>query len=480
MRNSYNSNYLPDFQKLLAERRLVPEKHIPFYARWAHRFVQFRKAAGETLPPFEIGLQNFLKHISLQTEIQEWQLRQAENAVRLYAGHFGGEEGANGASAAAGQGPIHKSLEALSEKMREAIRVRHYAYSTEQAYMDWLRRFHDYVTQEKKKDLKLAGLASEDVRDFLSRLAIRDRVSASTQNQAFNALLFLFREVLGLGLEDIRKTVRAKRGVRLPVVLTQDEARLLFRAMDGQARLILQLLYGAGLRLMELARLRVQDIDFGMGALFVRGGKGDKDRTTLLPRALAEDLKRHLEGVRKLHGEDLAKGLGDAYLPEALDRKFPNAGREWRWQYVFPSDRLSVDPRSGRVRRHHLSEKAIQMTMASAVRRAGIAKHATVHTLRHSFATHLLMRGVNIREVQELLGHKNVETTMIYTHVMRDMANAPKSPLDTLLEEVPGGTGLKESPSRAGAARPAPAAGEENGPAARIMENSMAAEAGAA
>jgi integron integrase len=207
--------------------------------------------------------------------------------------------------------------------------------------------------------------------------------------------------------------------------------------MEGKQLLIAQIIYGEGLRLMELARLRVKDIDFGSGLIFVRSSKGDKDRSTILPGSVREPLQQHLTEVRALHNQDLATGFGEVYLPDALGRKYPNAPKDWAWQYVFPSSKLSVDPRSGIVRRHHMDETSIQKAVGTATRKAGIAKQASVHTLRHSFATHLLMKGVNIREIQTLLGHQNVETTMIYTHVMRDMTTAPKSPLDLLLEGSP-------------------------------------------
>jgi integron integrase len=270
------------------------------------------------------------------------------------------------------------------------------------------------------------------VKDFLSYLALTKRVSSSTQNQAFNALLFLFRDVLKKELGDLSKTVRAKRGQKLPVVLSPEEIQELFKNVTGLNLLIIQLLYGSGLRLLELARLRVKDLDFGQNLIFVRGSKGDKDRTTILPQSVKSILEKHLDGTKKLHDKDLAEGYGEVYLPDALERKYPNAPKEWGWQYVFPASKLSVDPRSGKVRRHHIAEKTIQNAVKEAVKKAGIVKHASVHTLRHSFATHLLMNGVNIREIQNLLGHKHVETTMIYTHVIRDIVNVPKSPLDSL------------------------------------------------
>jgi integron integrase len=292
---------------------------------------------------------------------------------------------------------------------------------------------------EYARDIKknTSGFIPGDVKDFLSHLALVQKVSSSTQNQAFNALLFLFRDVLGQNMGDLSGTVRAKRGIRLPVVLSVEEVRQLLSGLSGRNLLIAQLLYGAGLRLMECARLRIKDIDFEANSISVRAGKGDNDRTTVLPKTAREPLKTHLAEVLALHRKDLTAGHGEVYLPDALDRKYPNAGKEPGWQYVFPSQTLSVDPRTGKVRRHHVSDTAVQSVIRSALKKAGIVKHATVHTLRHSFATHLLMNGVNIREVQELLGHKHLETTMIYTHVLRDMKNAPESPLDALLSAEP-------------------------------------------
>ncbi|HYQ48069.1 MAG TPA: integron integrase, partial [Thermodesulfovibrionales bacterium] len=280
----------------------------------------------------------------------------------------------------------------------------------------------------------LSGITADDFRNFLSHLALKQKVAASTQNQAFNAVLFIFRNVLHKDPESLGDTIRAKRGAKLPVVFSVDEVRRLLEQMTGLNRLMAELLYGSGMRLMEVARLRVQDIDFDANTIFVRRGKGDKDRSTVLPMAVGHRLQEHLKTVKVLHEKDLAAGYGEVHLPDALSRKYPNAGREWAWQYVFPSSKLSVDPRSGKIARHHISDTSIQNAMKNAMRKAGIVKHASVHTFRHSFATHLLQSGVNIREVQSLLGHKNVETTMIYTHVLRNMSNAPKSPLDALYE----------------------------------------------
>ena len=315
---------------------------------------------------------------------------------------------------------------AALDQLTKLLRLRHYSYRTEQTYGMWAGRYFKYVSGQ--------GLLWNDVssvRVYLSYLALQRKVASSTQNQALSALLFLFQEVLHLEVPEVN-AVRAKRGPKLPVVLSCEEVKAVLAETSGTAGLMLRLVYGAGLRVSEAVRLRVQDLDFGNNLLFVRGGKGDKDRTSLLPASLYAELREHLERVRVLHSGDVELGHGVVYLPGALALKYPNAPSEWRWQYVFPAAKLSVDPRGGMVRRHHVSQQVLQKSIHKAVRAAGVDKHATVHTLRHSFATHLLMAGVNIRQVQEYLGHKNVETTMIYTHVMRDLSEAPLSPLDSL------------------------------------------------
>ena len=265
---------------------------------------------------------------------------------------------------------------------------------------------------------------------FLTNLAVAGKVSASTQNQAKSALLFLYREVFGQTLPWLDNVTQARAPKRLPVVLTVMEVQAVLGEMTGRYKLIAGLLYGAGLRLMEAVRLRVKDVEFTRGEIIVREGKGFKDRVTMLPQSVAQPLRLHLAKVKALHDEDLSHGHGDVYLPFALDKKYPNAGKDWSWQYVFPSMNLSVDPRSGKTRRHHLDEKGVQRAMKQAVATANIAKPATPHTLRHSFATHLLESGYDIRTVQELLGHSDVSTTMIYTHVMNKGGRGVTSPLD--------------------------------------------------
>ena len=275
-------------------------------------------------------------------------------------------------------------------------------------------------------------MGAEEVQAFLSHLAVEGRVAASTQNQAKSALLFLYKEVLGVDLPWLNQIEAAKTSRRLPVVLTQGEVAAVLSSMKDTTGLVARLLYGTGMRVMEGLRLRVKDVDFGRGEILVRDGKGAKDRVTMLPARLVPELREHLMRVRELHGRDLAAGHGEAYLPYALDRKYPSAGREWCWQYVFPSANLSVDPRSGAVRRHHLMDQAVQRAIRQAVRKAGVAKQATPHTLRHFFATHLLESGYDIRTVQELLGHSDVSTTMIYTHVLNRGGRGVASPLDRL------------------------------------------------
>ena len=316
----------------------------------------------------------------------------------------------------------------LLDQVRARIRFKHYSIRTEQAYVDWIKRFIRHFGKRHPKDL-----GAIEVQAFLTHLAVAGRVAASTQNQAKSALLFLYKEVLAIELPWLDKVESAKESKRLPVVLTRDEVMAVLSRLGGGHGLIARLLYGTGLRIMEGLRLRVKDVDFSRNEILVRDGKGAKDRVTMLPASLVPALREHLERVRELHRQDLAAGLGEVYLPYALERKYPAAGREWMWQYVFPTNSLSVDPRSGVVRRHHVQDQSVQRAIRQAVRDAGINKPATPHTLRHSFATHLLESGYDIRTVQELLGHSDVSTTMIYTHVLNRGGRGVASPLDRLL-----------------------------------------------
>jgi len=313
----------------------------------------------------------------------------------------------------------------LFDVVRNKLRVKHYSLRTERAYLGWIRRF--VLANGKRHPRELGG---EEVEAFLSRLATEEQVAASTQNQALSALLFLYREVLGVELAWMGSVVRAKRPQRLPVVLSVEEVARVRARLDGREWLMASLLYGTGMRLMECVRLRIKDVDFARGEITVRSGKGNKDRRTVLPSCLVDPLRRQIDRVLRLHGEDLERGGGAVWLPHALERKYPGAAREAGWQWLFPARGLSLDPRSGERRRHHVDEKVLQRAMKTAVRDAGLHKPATCHTLRHSFATHLLESGQDIRTVQELLGHADLATTQLYTHVLGRGANAVRSPLD--------------------------------------------------
>jgi integron integrase len=317
----------------------------------------------------------------------------------------------------------------LLDRVREAIRLRHYSIRTEQSYLDWIKRF---ILFHGKRHPETMG--ADEVREFLGHLASARNVAASTQNQAFSALLFLYKEVLKKELPWIERIERAKRPVKMPVVFTPEEASAVLSKLHGTARLMAQLLYGCGLRISECARLRVKDVDFGYLQITIRDAKGGRDRVTMLPVSLVESLAQQIEKRRILHNEDIAAGFGSVFLPGALARKYPTAAQEFGWQYIFASARRSSDPRvtltSPAGSRHHVDESFLQRAVKAAVRLAGIRKSATCHTFRHSFATHLLENGYDIRTVQELLGHKDVSTTMIYTHVLNKPGIGVRSPLD--------------------------------------------------
>lgn len=313
----------------------------------------------------------------------------------------------------------------LLEEVVRVLRLKHYAFRTEAIYVGWIRRF---VLANGKRHPREMGAA--EVEHFLSGLAVQGKVAASTQNQALSALLFLYREVLGVDLPWMEGVVRAKRPQRVPTVLSREEIKRVLACMDGRAWLLASLLYGTGMRLMEVLRLRVKDVDFDRSEITVRDGKGGKDRHTMLPQSLVEPLRREVERAAALHGEDLRAGLGSVWLPFALARKYPQAAREFGWQYVFPSPKRALDPRDGVQRRHHFDDGVLSRSLKRACRAAGVTKPVSAHTLRHSFATHLLEAGQDIRTVQELLGHKDVATTQIYTHVLNRGGSGVVSPLD--------------------------------------------------
>lgn len=317
----------------------------------------------------------------------------------------------------------------LLDQVRGKIRLKHYSIRTEQAYTDWIKRFILHFGNRNPKEMGAA-----EVEQFLTYLAVEGKVSASTQNQAKAALLFLYKEVLTMELPWLENVEHAKTPRRLPVVLNKDEVQAILSRLEGTYWLIASLLYGTGMRIMECLRLRVQDIDFKRHEILIRDGKGFKDRVTMLPVTLGPTLQAQLVKVRTLHDADLLEGFGEVYLPYALERKYPNAAKEWCWQYVFPAPNRSIDPRTNKVKRHHVLEQSVQRAVKQAVRDATISKAATPHTFRHSFATHLLEGGYDIRTVQELLGHADVSTTMIYTHVLNKGGQGVRSPLDLLPE----------------------------------------------
>jgi integron integrase len=374
---------------------------------------------------------------------RDWQIKQAAEALKIYAQKVAGyswstpwvipipqerepeiavDQAFDGRT---DQGEPHSRFAGFIEEAMKTLRTLHYAARTEDTYLEWLRRFLVFTRPRSREELSV-----EQVQEFLSYLAVVRKVSANTQNQALNAMVFVFREVLERDMGELGKVTRARERRRLPVVLTKTEVRRLLDQLEEPHRLMAELMYGTGLRLMECVRLRVKDVDFEALQVVVRNGKGDKDRITTLPVSLGERLKVQLATVRAGHERDLKNGVGETYLPEALVRKWPNAAKEWKWQYVFPSSRLSQDPESGRVRRHHAFENSLQKAVTSAAEQAQIDKRVSCHALRHSFATHLLEAGYDIRTVQELLGHSDVSTTMIYTHVLNRPGLAVRSPLD--------------------------------------------------
>jgi len=313
----------------------------------------------------------------------------------------------------------------LLDQLRDAIRLRHYSIRTEETYVQWVRRFIFFHGKRHPGEM-----GAPEITAFLTHLAVKEKISASTQNQALNAIAFLYRQVLKREMGELDEIVRAKRPDRLPVFFSSTEAKAVLGHLDGVDKIMGSLLYGSGLRLMECLRLRIKDIDFEYKQIIVHDGKGQKDRATPLPTSLIEPLKTQMAKAKATHDQDLKEGYGAVFLPNALETKYPNANREWGWQYLFPASKRAVDPRTGVVRRHHLHESVLQRAVKMAVRAAGMTKPASCHTFRHSFATHLLQSGYDIRTVQELLGHKDVSTTMIYTHVLKSGAQGVKSPLD--------------------------------------------------
>jgi integron integrase len=429
----------------------VPERERGFYAHWVRQFFnRFPGRKRRSLGPQEIA--DYLHAMDEDPHMESWQREQARDALILYYEQFRGislremprpspaSKETPGPTAprrlkprAAVPEPVrHDSvgavdLKALQVAVVTAMRVKNYAYRTEQTYWQWIRRFVRHHNLRKPSDM-----GASEIHAFLAHLALNEKVAASTQNQALNGVVFLYREVLKQDVGDFSSFPRARRGKRLPVVCSRNEIQRLIREMDGVEALVVKLLYGTGMRVSEGLRLRVQDLNFDTNEILVRGGKGDKDRRVPLPKRLASELQAQLDWRKTLFEEDRTKNMHVVNLPGALARKYKNAPYEWKWQYVFPADDYSTDPRSGRTRRHHLLPIRIQRAVRKAAKAAGNTARITPHTLRHSFATHLLEAGQDIRTVQELLGHSDVKTTMIYTHVLNQGPLGVSSPLDTL------------------------------------------------
>ena len=410
---------LDRFGRFLLDHRMTDEEHLRHCLNWVtacHHYLH--QDIGPPLISQDIN--RYLSHLGAHRD--EWHVGQAEQALRLYSYYAGTVFG----DAPASSTHDHDvGWHMRVEKMREALRLRHRSRRTEQTYVQWLRRFYRFKHGTSPDDV-----GGGDVEQFLTHLAAEKNVSASTQNQALNALVFFFRHGLMREPGDISGALRARRTHRLPVVLSTDEVRRLLEHIKGTHRLMAMLIYGCGLRLMECVRLRVKDVDMERCVLMVRCGKGDKDRATVLPERVRDDLAAHLERLRNLHEHDRAAGVCGVWLPDALERKYPHAGEQWCWQWLFPSRSLSMDPVAHKVRRWHVTPNALQKQVAAATGAAGIGKRVTVHTLRHSFATHLLEKGTDIRTIQELLGHSSVQTTMIYTHVAKKNVLGVRSPLD--------------------------------------------------
>ena len=406
------------FARFLKEHATLETHDARRYLYWVGQCLASAGPGAHAPPPAAVSC--FLNELG-RSESPE-NVEKAREAIRLYAffeQRKGSESGAPPISAGGGE------WAALGEQLTRVARLKHLSIRTERSYLGWLRRFQVFANGTPS-----AALTPRHVEQFLSFLAVEEKVAASTQNQAFSALLFLYRHVLGQDLGDMSSTVRAREKHRLPVVLSQAEVRAVLDLLPAPYGLMARMIYGSGLRLQECLELRVKDVDFDRGILTVRAGKGDKDRQTVLPLSLREHWLAHVESVRRLHEHDRAENLPGVELPKALERKYPNTGKEWAWFWAFPAGSVSVDPRSRIVRRHFQHPSAFQKQFRHAVQRAGIAKPATIHALRHSFATHLLEAGTDIRTIQELLGHKDVQTTMIYTHVATRNRLGVRSPLD--------------------------------------------------
>jgi len=409
---------LEQFQKYLSENARLNTKYIPYYLKWISECYAYLNESLEHRINSE-QKQQFLGHLSKSYE--DWQVKQADYAIRIYSFFLSRQLKAPSTDLP----DFDHEWTVIEDNTRKALRLRHLSLSTEKSYIIWLRQFRGFVKTKNPQDLE--GI---DIQNFLSHLAVEKKVSSSTQSQALNAIIFVFRHVLNKEVEGLIDAVRAKYRRRLPVVLAVREVEQIFDKMSGIHRLMAMLTYGCGLRITECLSLRIKDLDLERSMLIVRAGKGDKDRRTVIPERLKDVLIHHIEDIRCIYAKDREQNLNGVYLPGALEKKYPNASKEWGWFWLFPSQSLSIDPRTLIVRRHHMHPASLQRAFRDAVQQTGISKQVSVHTLRHSFATHLLENGYDIRTIQELLGHSNLQTTMIYTHVATKNVLGVRSPLD--------------------------------------------------
>lgn len=427
-----NSQFWQSYENCLIKNR-VNQQYIHWYIVWCRQFVKFigKLSLAECQPEH---VSAFLQNLRERNLFKDWQLRQARTALWFLFRDQLKISWATGKAAAKKSSPVKsltrpeelsKNRQATLQKMRSTLAGRQYAKRTINAYLDWATRFLDHYPHRKISDLDASSIKA-----YLTYLAETKNVAVNTQKQALNALLFLFQESEGRALGDFSDFARAKKPIKVPVVLTRDETTALLAELTPPFSLICNLLYGAGMRLMEVIRLRIKDVDFAQGQILIRDGKGRKDRITILPDVCCQPLKVQIAEARQLHAADLERNYGEVWLPAALSKKYPGAGRDWRWQYVFPATRVSIDPESGKIRRHHFDESTVQRAVRTAAKQIDLSKTVTPHTLRHSFATHLLASGYDIRTVQELLGHADVSTTMIYTHVLNKPGVAVRSPID--------------------------------------------------
>jgi len=430
--NNYRDFDSAGFAEFLLSTSVVRQGAEKYFVHWVRLFNTERYRWRGLMWHEQLPL--FLEYLRDLGRLEEWKIGQAEQSVRLYFSSFiRGKEGGETTPQPLveidvdGSFPVQSALRIFVE----SIRLKNYSLRTEKTYLQQVKSFfgHSLKSSHDKNKFFISDI-EEKVRNYLAYLAIHRKVSATTQNLAFNSLVTFFRLVLQHELGEMKHQVRAKTGFRLPVVFSKEEVFNVLNNTNGTSKLMLSIIYGAGLRVQECVRLRIKDVDFDQSLIFVRSGKGDKDRSTILPQAVIPVLQEHIHRILELHTRDISEGFGEVWLPNALSRKYPNAAREAAWQWLFPAQKRSIDPRSNAVRRHHVQPRTIQRKLKDALKKTGINKHASVHTLRHSFATHLLLAGVDIRQIQEYLGHARVETTMIYTHVIKDMRAPVASPLD--------------------------------------------------